>query len=262
MENSSPKKSLGQHWLHDTSVLQAIAEAAEPTSDDTILEIGPGLGTLTSELLNSGARVIAVEFDDGLLEGLQKSLGDRPNFELVHADIRTYNLTNLPPYKIVANIPYYLTSQLLRIICDSTNPPDLAVLLVQKEVAERVCATPPDMSILSVAVQYEFQANLDIVVPSVLFTPPPKVDSQVMVLTKRKDPLFTDVAKKDFMRVVKSGFSAKRKTLRNTLSAGLAISKQQADELLQAATIDPGRRAETLTIDEWHTLTALHYNNN
>ena len=254
-----PKKSLGQHWLHDAAVLQGIVAAADVQAGDTVLEIGPGLGTLTEKLLATGAKVIAVEFDDVLLPALRGRFSDNQNFRLEPGDILKYDFSGLPPnYKIVANIPYYLTSQLLRILTDSTTPPVLAALLVQKEVAERVCSDPGDMSILAVAVQLEYDATLGELVPAALFTPPPKVDSQVLLLKKRYTSLFEGITKHDFMRVMKAGFSAKRKTLRNTISAGLHLEKPVAEALLAQAGIDAGRRAETLSLEEWQLLTKAY----
>ncbi len=253
-----PKKSLGQHWLHDKDALDSIVAAADLTASDTVVEIGPGLGTLTEKLLATGAHVIAIEFDDELLGPLRARFEGTANFQLEHADILRYDFSAVPAhYKIAANIPYYLTSHLMRQLTDSVTPPERAVLLVQKEVAQRICAAPNDMSILTVAVQIEFEASLGILVPAALFTPPPKVDSQVIILQKRQSPLFEQLDKAKFMRVVKAGFSAKRKTLRNTMSAGLQLSKAEAEVVLEKAGIDAGRRAETLSLLEWHTLCQL-----
>jgi 16S rRNA (adenine1518-N6/adenine1519-N6)-dimethyltransferase len=258
MSEHIPKKSLGQHWLYDDVALDGIVAEADLGPNDTVVEVGPGLGTLTERLLETGANVIAVEFDESLLGGLRAKFDAHPNFALLHQDILQFDFSALPQYKIVANIPYYLTSQLLRIIGDNSSKPQVAVLLVQKEVAQRVCAQPPDMSILAVAVQLEFTANLGDMVPAKLFVPAPKVDSQVLILHKRSQDLFGPVNKKHFMRVVKAGFSAKRKTLRNTLSAGLALTKPQAELLLQQAGIDMGLRAEALSLQQWHQLYQLY----
>ena len=187
MNEHAPKKSLGQHWLHDHAVLDAIVQKAAILPTDVVVEIGPGLGTLTEKLLATGARVIAIEFDESLLGGLRAKFSDTPNFELVHADVLQYNFNELPNgYKIVANIPYYLTSQLLRILSELQNKPASADLLMQKEVTERVCASPPDMSILSVAVQSVYAVAAGEFVPAELFTPPPKVDSLVLHIERTK----------------------------------------------------------------------------
>lgn len=255
-----PKKSLGQHWLHDQATLQAICGSAEVSADDTILEIGPGLGTLTKLLLNQAKSVIAVEFDQTLAKNLRQNLHleDGPldsKLTVVHQDILSFDLTSLPAgYKVVANIPYYLTSNLVRVLSESSNPPSVAVLLIQKEVAERVCAKPGSMSILSVTAQYYWEASLGQLVPAELFTPPPKVDSQVLVLNRHEWPLFEDVDAKQYFRLVKAGFSQKRKTLVNSLSAGLSISKDQAKTLLNTADIPQNTRAQALSLDDWYKL--------
>ncbi len=248
------KKSLGQHWLTDSRTLMSICEAADISSGDTVLEIGPGIGTLTAFLTAQAKKVIAVEFDKTLAQALPGQV-TAANLEVVHNDILKFDLTTLPPdYKIVANIPYYLTSHLLRIISETTNPPKLAALLVQKEVAERVTAKPGEMSLLSVSAQFYWVVDKGIEVPSNMFTPPPKVDSQVLILRRRTEPLFPDVDEKAFFRLVKAGFSARRKTLLNSLSGGLRIGKEQITEILGAAKIDPKLRPQQLSIEEWYIL--------
>ncbi len=253
-QSNNTKKELGQHWLHDDSVLDSIVDLAEISSDDNVLEIGPGLGTLTQKLVDTKASITALEFDQDLIKGLIKKFTNCNNIAIVEGDIRTYDYNNLPSgYKIAANIPYYLTSYLIRAISETSNPPELAVLLVQKEVAERLCANPGQMSILSVTAQFYFECSLGIVVPAKLFTPPPKVDSQVVLLKSRSSKLF-DVDEKDFFRLVKAGFSEKRKKLRNSLSGGLAITKEQSEELLIKSNIDPMSRAQQLSLAEWYDL--------
>ena len=259
MAEHIPKKSLGQHWLHDESTLDAIVDAAQVQPGDTVLEVGPGLGTLTKRLLQRGTTVTAVEFDESLAENLQKRiLGDglpEDSLTVVQQDILAFDLTSLAAdYKVVANIPYYLTSKLIRVLCESTNPFSTAAILIQKEVAERVAAGPGQMSILSVSAQFYCDVALGPVVGAELFTPPPKVDSQVLVLNYRNEPLFEDVDTKQFFRIVKAGFSQKRKTLVNSLSGGLAISKDAAKRLLEAADIAPGQRAQALSLDDWYAL--------
>ncbi|HEU4984037.1 MAG TPA: 16S rRNA (adenine(1518)-N(6)/adenine(1519)-N(6))-dimethyltransferase RsmA, partial [Nitrososphaera sp.] len=191
--NPRTKKSLGQHWLNDEASLDAMLEAAEVSGDDTVLEIGPGPGTLTSKLVEVAKEVIAVEFDADLARDLPKRVPGAVNLEVVQQDILKFDLTALPlGYKVAANIPYYLTSNLLRVMCESHNPFSVAALLMQKEVAERVCAKPGDMSLLSVSVQFYCEASLGKLVPAALFTPPPKVDSQILKLEYRSQPLFPD----------------------------------------------------------------------
>jgi len=259
MSNIIPKKSLGQHWLHDEPTLAAICDAADVQSGDTVLEVGPGLGTLTRQLLARGARVTAVEFDEALAAQLsQNVLKDSPpdsDLTVVQQDILRFDLTQLPAgYKVVANIPYYLTSNLIRVLTESANPFSAAAVLIQKEVAERVVASPGAMSILSVSAQYYCEVSLGVKVPARLFTPPPKVDSQVLVLKRREQPLFAGVDTRAFFRLVKAGFSQKRKTLVNSLSGGLAITKDQARTMLASANIPENTRAQALSLSDWHAL--------
>lgn len=250
-------KSLGQHWLKDRGILSDIAEYAELTNEDTVLEIGPGLGTLTSELLKRGKKVIAVEFDPRLASKLPKQFPGK-NLEVVNQDILQFDLTTLPKhYAVVANVPYYITSKIIQQLMTSTNKPRIAVLLVQKEVAERLAAVPGDMSILAVSAQVYADVSLGNIVPAEYFTPPPKVDSQVVILRTRTDTVLQDVTEKAFFTVVKAGFSAKRKKLRSSLAGGLKIEKAVAEELLASANIDPNDRAESLSIDDWIQLTKI-----
>lgn len=252
--NSAPKKSLGQHWLHDAASLEAMCSAVSVGPSDVILEIGPGLGTLTSLLTARARRVVAVEFDTALAAQLPSRV-PATNLEIVSQDILSFDFTQLPAgYKIVANIPYYLTSNLIRVISETPNPPASAALLVQKEVALRAAAQPGDMSLLSVTAQYYWSVSLGEIVPAALFTPPPKVDSQILILKRRPEPLFDDVVDKDFFRVVKAGFSQRRKTLLNSLSAGLHLDKPAVLAACEAVDISPGRRAQTLSLEEWHNL--------
>lgn len=248
------KKNLGQHWLKDADSLQAMCDAAGLQTDDYVLEIGPGMGTLTAFLIEQAAHVQAVEFDPALAVSLPGRI-QSPKLEVVTQDILSFDFTNLPPrYKLVANIPYYLTSNLIRVISETTNPPEVAVLLVQKEVAERVSAEPGDMSLLSVTAQFYWEVTVDRVVKAELFTPPPKVDSQVLVLTRRPASLFPDLDTKDFFRLVKAGYSQRRKTLLNSLSGGLQIDKVAVKQLCESVDIDPKRRAQTLSLEEWYNL--------
>ena len=249
-----PKKLLGQHWLKDPEILADIAEAAELTGDDVVLEIGPGLGTLTSRLLARANSVTAVEFDADLARKLP---GQFPGKKLavVNQDILQFDLNQLPKnYKVVANVPYYITSKIVEKLMTAGNKPSIAVLLVQKEVAERIAAEAGNMSILSVSVQIFAEAELDIEVPRQFFTPPPKVDSQVVILRTRNNPLIAPEDQKDFFRIVKAGFSAKRKKLRSSLSGGLGIDKSAVEELLKNAGISPDARAEDLAIEDWKRL--------
>jgi 16S rRNA (adenine1518-N6/adenine1519-N6)-dimethyltransferase len=252
-----PKKSLGQHWLKDREILGSIADAADIHSDDTVLEIGPGLGTLTSELLRRADKVIAVELDDELVLKLPGQFPGK-NLEVVHQDILEFDLSLLPKgYVVVANVPYYITSKIVQLLLSAENKPRQIVLLVQKEVAERLAAQAGDMSILAVSAQIFAKVSLGDVIRAEQFTPPPKVDSQVVILKTREEPLVTGVDEKAFFRIVKAGFSAKRKKLRSSLSGGLGISKPEAEELLKKAQINPDARAESLTIQDWQALAKI-----
>jgi 16S rRNA (adenine1518-N6/adenine1519-N6)-dimethyltransferase len=246
-----PKKELGQHWLKDRGILAEIANSARLTPDDTVLEIGPGLGTLTSELLRRTQHVVAVEFDTDLARKLPGQFPGK-NLEVVNGDILSYDLSRLPTgYKVVANVPYYITSKIVEKLMTASNKPSLAVLLVQKEVAQRIAAKPGELSILAISAQVFAEAELGVEVPKEYFTPPPKVDSQVVILNIRDEPLVRPEDEKALFRVVKAGFAAKRKKVRSSISAGLAISKPDAEALLRYSDIDPEKRAQDLSIDEW-----------
>lgn len=247
------RNTLGQHWLFDESSLQAMIDSGNISLDDVVLEIGPGLGSLTEKLLAGVKCVVAVELDPVLAESLIKRNASG-SLEIVQEDILKFDLGRLPKgYKVVANIPYYLTSNLIRKLSESTNPPASAALLVQKEVAERVAAKPGDMSLLSVTAQYFWVVSLGRVVKAELFDPPPKVDSQILLL-KRKPELPNKTDSKKLFRLVRAGFSSRRKTLQNSLSGGLRISKQETGELLEKAGIDPKTRPQSLSLPQWHDL--------
>lgn len=249
-----PKKSLGQHWLHDEASLKAMISAGEVNSEDLVLEVGPGLGTLTKKLCSKAYKVIAVELDDTLVSELAGRV-KVDNLEVVHQSILEFDLSSLPKgYKVIANIPYYLTSNLVRKLLESTNQPSNITLLVQKEVAQRIVASPGQMSILSVSVQYYGSAKLKEEVPARLFTPPPKVDSQIIQIIPYAKQLFPDVDTEVFFKIVKAGFSEKRKKLRSSLSGALHLSKDRVDTWLQEAEISPDARAQELRLEDWHRL--------
>jgi len=248
------KKSLGQHWLTDPATLQSIVDLAGLKPEDTVLEIGPGAGTLTAYLVKKAQSVVAIEVDPNLAEELARRL-QVPNLTIFCQDILQFDLTSLPAgYKVVANIPYYLTSNLIRTLSESSNPPKQVTLLVQKEVAQRVAASPGQMSLLSVSAQYYWEVRLGLIVPANLFTPPPKVDSQVLLLKWRAQLLFEGVNNKLFFRVVRAGFSARRKTLLNALRGGLQLDKDTAVKLLKTANLDANLRAQNLSLSEWYKL--------
>lgn len=248
------KKALGQHWLTDPSSLEAMCQAVNVGPQDTVLEIGPGLGTLTKLLVAKAKEVVAIELDQKLASELPGRV-TAANLRVVQEDILRFNLSELPAgYKVVANIPYYLTSNLIRVLSESKTPPAQAALLVQKEVAERVAAEPGDMSLLSVTAQWYWEVSLGRVVPAALFTPPPKVDSQILILKRRNHPLAADVDAASLFRIVKAGFSQRRKTLLNSLGAGMHMSREEMQSMLESAGIDPAARAQTLSLVQWAEL--------
>jgi len=251
MKDPRPNKNLGQHWLHDADALADIVDAAELVSDETVLEIGPGLGTLTKLLVKAAQQVVAVEFDPTLARELPRRVPAK-NLQVVHQDILKFDLSSLPKnYKVVANVPYYITSKIVNLLLTAQCPPQRIVLLVQKEVAQRIAASPGDMSVLGVSAQLFAEVSLSNEVPAALFTPPPKVDSQVVILQVRPTPLFTDINREHFFTVVKAGFSSRRKKLRSSMAGGLLISKPEAEELLGQADVDANERAENLSLEAW-----------
>ena len=258
-DSLAPKKSKGQHWLSDDAALEAICDAANLKSGEQVFEIGPGTGELTSRLLDRGVNLVALEFDPELLPGLRNSFRHVADhrLSLIECDVRTYNFTDISKadYKIVANIPYYLTANLMRRLTDDiVNKPSLVVLLVQKEVAQRIAAEPGDMSIVAVAVQFYYEVSLGRVVKAELFTPPPKVDSQILIMTYRKKPLYPGIDIDVFFRIVKAGFSQRRKTLLNTLSSGLRMSRDETKSILEQVNIEPQTRAQSLSLSNWFDL--------
>lgn len=257
LEGMPTKKELGQHWLHDRDTLAAIVLDAGVEVGDEVLEIGPGLGTLTSELFRHGAKVTAVEYDSDLARKLPGQFPGK-DLKVQNQDILKFDLDTMPKgYKVVANVPYYITSKIVEMLVLAKNKPTIAVLLVQKEVAERISAKPGDMSLLALNAQIYTQTKLGAYVPRELFTPPPKVDSQVVVLEFLDKPLVNSQDEKLFWRVARAGFSEKRKKLRSSISAGLRISKPAAEELLLNAGINPDSRAQDLSLADWLRLSKV-----
>lgn len=248
-------KSLGQHWLRDRGVLENIVTSANIKADDIVLEVGPGLGTLTSVLLASAKQVIAVEFDPELAHKLPAQFPGK-NLQVIHEDFLAFDLGSLPKnYKVVANVPYYITAKIIHKLLTADSPPAMTVLLVQKEVARRIVSKK--RSLLGISVEVFTEATLGIEVLAKFFTPPPKIDSQVVILTRRKEPLVAAGQQKPFFRLVKAGFSEKRKKLRSSLAGGLQLEKSQVEELLAGAGIQPDARAEELTVASWQKLATL-----
>lgn len=245
-------KGLGQHFLVDRTSLEAVMAAGELTPEDTVLEIGPGLGVMTLPLARTVARVVAVESDATLADLLERDMP--PNLEVVARDIMHYDLRQLPAgYKVVANIPYYLTSAILRLLLESPHPPKLIAVLVQKEVAERVVAPPGKMSVLAFSVQYYGLPALTAKVERHKFWPPPKVDSAVLQVKVYDKPVFA--ADRDrLFRLVKAGFGEKRKMLKNSLAGGLNCSLDLATKLVETAGLELTARAQELGMLEWERL--------
>ncbi|MCL4274119.1 MAG: ribosomal RNA small subunit methyltransferase A [Anaerolineales bacterium] len=247
-------KRLGQNFLQDESALEKIAKTAEILEDDCVLEIGPGLGSLTRHLAVSARNVTAVELDPDLLSPLQAVLAPYPNVRVVHGDILKLSIAELvdqPDYIVAANIPYNITSAIIRHLLESDPKPRRVVLTIQKEVAERICAQPGDLSLLALSVQVYGQPRIAAKIPAGAFHPAPKVDSAILRIDIYDQPHIPTGMLDTFFKLIKAGFSQKRKTLRNSLSSGLHISTAEAEFLLVSAGIDPMRRAETLSMDEW-----------
>ena len=250
-------KGLGQNFLQDPLALQQIVSAAEIRPIDTVLEIGPGLGSLTRYLAVSAKEVVAVELDKHLIPPLQGVLAPHENVRILQGDILKLSPKELiaeDNYLVVANIPYYITSAVIRHLLESESKPRRIVLTVQKEVAQRICAKPGDMSLLALSVQVYGKPRVVAQIPADAFFPAPKVDSAVLVIDIYPKPLIEEELLATFFSLVKAGFSQKRKTLRNSLSAGLHISSADAAARLTRANIDPQRRAESLSISEWSEL--------
>ena len=258
-----PEKGLGQNFLQDADALERIALEAELSGGDTALEIGPGLGSLTRYLASAARRVVAVELDERLLPPLKGVLASYGNVEIIRGDILKLSPAALiggGDFVVVANIPYYITSAVIRHLLDvmpregDAPRPRRMVLTIQKEVAERICAAPGDLSLLALSVQVYGQPRITGVIPAGAFFPVPKVDSACLRVDMYPASLVTPELLDWFFRVARAGFSQKRKTLRNSLAGGLQLKPAEVEPLLRAADIDPQRRAETVSIDEWREL--------
>lgn len=254
----SAKKSLGQNFLIDETVLDRITEAAALGPDDTVIEVGPGIGVLTNELAQAAGRVIAVELDRRLLPVLGETLAGHKNAEIVNADILHVDPAELAGgrYVLVANLPYYITSAVLRHFLEASRQPDRLVIMVQKEVAQRIAAKPGKLSVLAISVQIYGEPRIVTTVEPTAFFPPPDVASAVVRVNVRPEPLVAPEDREHFFKVVSAGFSQPRKQLHNALSRGMWFPPGGAAEALERAGIDSERRAQMLTIDEWKRLAA------
>ena len=256
-----PKRALGQNFLHDPGALQKIVATAELAPDETVLEVGAGTGTLTQVLVGAAAQVIAVETDGRLLPLLRATLPDTPQLRILHANILELDLVDLlapRPWVSVANLPYYITSAILRHLLECAHKPRRLVLTVQQEVGERMVARPGAMSLLAVSVQFYGRPRIVGRLKPAAFWPRPDVDSAVVSIDVQGRPSLAVPDEATFFRVVRAGFSQRRKQLRNALGSGLGISSAAAADLLAAADIDPQRRAQTLALEEWAALSRVH----
>lgn len=252
-----PDKRLGQVFLVEPIALQRVVEAAEILTSDSVLEIGAGLGSLTRYLAAAASKVVAVEVDERIMPALQEILTPFTNISLVYGDILELDPAELmgqAGYLVVANIPYYITSVIMRHLLETRLRPQRVVLTVQREVAGRICAQPGEMNLLALSVQVYGKPLVAAYIPAGSFYPLPKVDSAVIRVDIYPTPVIPYTHLDLFFRLAKAGFSQKRKTLRNALAGGLAWKTEQVEQLLQAASIDPRRRAETLSLEEWQRL--------
>lgn len=255
---SRPKKSLGQNFLIDRRILGRILSAAEISPGDAVLEIGPGRGFMTRELMNRGARIVAVEKDEELAAGLTTRFAGQSNVKIITADAREISIESLFPahtsYKLVANLPYYAASPIIRRFLEATRKPQLMVVMVQKEVAQSMAADPGEMSMLSVATQLYGSPRIVTYVPPKAFRPTPKIISAIVRIDVYQTLALNLDSTERFFRLVRAGFTARRKQVRNSLKQGLSLSSEAAETILARAKVDPSRRAETLSLTEWGSL--------
>ena len=259
------RKILGQHFLINQGVHKKIVTALDVRPENTILEIGPGTGLLTKHLVETGAKIIAVEKDLELVDRLRSEFANTPNLEIVSADIRSFKPENcklsagggsafggkIENYKVVGNIPYYLSSHLLRIIFERWPTPSLMVVMLQKEVAQKIVARPPKMSLLSAMVQFYAEPKIIANVSRNSFNPPPEVDSAILKLVPHSKYNTSESVRKNFFKVLTFGFSQKRRQLGRNIADVMHIDRKIIDEKLIQAGIDPNTRPETLTIEQW-----------
>lgn len=259
--NLRPQKGLGQNFLIDDAALDHIVDAAELSQDDIVLEIGSGLGTLTRRLAQKAGHVIAVELDHNLLPALRYTLAGRPNVEIIHGDILALDIGELVrrssgkhepvPYIVVANLPYQITSAAIRHLLEASQRPKRMVLTMQLEVAQRLIAQPGQMSLLAISVQYYGKPKLVKRIKAKAFRPKPKVDSAVVRIDTYQSAPVVVHDLDQYFSVVKAGFGQKRKQLHNALKSGLSLSADLIDAVFARSSIDPTRRAQTLSLEEW-----------
>jgi len=253
-----PRKSLGQNFLVDNNALEKVVDSAQIEPIDVVLEIGAGLGSLTRFLSQAARKVVAVELDNHLIPVLETVLSSEGNVELVYGDIlklEPEKLISVDQYLVVANIPYYITSAIFRHLLESKRKPRRIVMTIQREVAQRICAAPGDMSLLALSVQVFGTPKIVAKIPAGAFYPVPNVDSAVIRVDLYPEPVVPQSSLDDFFRLSKAGFGQKRKMLRKSLAAGLSWQVGQVEDLLNDCGIEPTRRAETLSMEEWAILT-------
>jgi len=259
--NISPSRDRGQNFLVDEKVLEKIIESANLKKDDVVLEIGAGFGTLTERLAQKAGKIITVESDRGILPILRRNLENYKNVEIIEKDVLSVvnyesRVMNYE-YKIIANLPYQITSAVLRKFLENEPRPNEMMVMVQKEVAERICAISGEMSILAVSVQFFGQPEIIQIVPRSSFYPTPEVDSAILRISRIKNESETNLKRmdaKDFSRVVKVGFSARRKQLHNNLANGLRLKSEEAKNILLDLGLDIQVRAQDLSVDDWINL--------
>ncbi len=252
--NMRPNKSFGQNFLVNRLVLQQIVEAAEVGSDDELLEVGAGTGVLTRELAKYARQVVAVEIERDMLALLAETIHGYPNIKVIAGNLLFLDPTEIfgqEPYKLVANLPYYITAPTFRHFLESANPPRLLVVMVQLEVAQRITAAPGAMSLLAVSVQFYGKPRIMAQVPASSFYPAPKVDSAILRIDVNSQVPLSPHERDSFFRIVQAGFSERRKQLHNSLTHGLHYKNEQIRAWLAASAIDASRRAETVSIEEW-----------
>jgi len=257
-----PSKGLGQNFLIDRGTVKKVVEAAELTKKDVVLEIGPGLGVLTQEVAKKARRVIAVEKDPKMVKILKETLKGYPHIQIIQADIRKISPKS---YKVVANLPFYLTAPVIRKFLESEKPAKEMTLVVQKEVGQRICARVPEMNLLAVSVQFYAIPKIISYISKKSFWPQPKVDAAIIkiiptVISKKSTIVdFFDIEQRNlFFKIVKAGFSQPRKQLINNLSRGLKLKREKTENWLLKNKIQPTQRAETLTIENWLKLTKTY----
>ncbi|MFC1962067.1 16S rRNA (adenine(1518)-N(6)/adenine(1519)-N(6))-dimethyltransferase RsmA [Chloroflexota bacterium] len=255
------RKQLGQHFLIDEDVLQFIVNAAELTPADNVIEVGAGLGVLTQELAQRAGRLFAIEMDDKLAKILQKTPASFPNTTIINENVLNIapsSLSATEPYKVVANLPYYITSPVLRHFLEAKAKPQMILVMVQKEVAEVIAARAGQRSVLSISVQFYGRPEIVRYVPASAFYPAPEVDSALLKIAVYPEPIVAVSNVEGFFAIVRAGFTTPRKQIANSLSQGLNIAKGEAQHLLEQAGVAPQRRAETLTMEEWAKLYEVH----